>query len=444
MAGLGPVEPGIRPALFVLPPGSDAGGPRCRGGRPDSAGAHEQDQHDQQHDQPAQAGHDVTHQRPGQRVGAGAGPVSRRGGRQPGFMRPGGEPGRGPGRRPGLAGRDDGGGHLHRPGGVDGAVPGARGARPPGARGPGQRAADLSDGEVRVPGQDEGGHARHDAAGRAGGTYRRVSAGRDRRHQVNPRRGQRHVGVPAAERGELPVPGGRAHRDDPWVGGRVIHQAGSLAVVARRGHQDHVLAQRVRHGRPLGPAAAGRGRVAAAGQAARPRVQRQVDDPGAVIDRVGDAVGDGRGQPPGYRRIGVQRVVVFQVDPDGQDLRRGRDAEEARLAAGAVSVPRDDPRDLGPVNAPEGPGHGPARAGVVRSRRHGAGQVGMPGGDAGAEYGHGDTGSLGGPPRLPHVQAAQPPFLALDAGTRATVTRGGERRHRPDDPDEPGHGNCRS
>ena len=187
---------------------------------------------------------------------------------------------------------------------------------------PGQRLADLGRGEVREPGQDEGGHAGHDAAGRAGGADPRVAVGRDRGRQADARGGQRHVRVPAAERGDLPVPGDRAHRDDAGVGGRVVHQARTLAVVAGRGHQHHVLAQRVRHRRPLGRAAAGRGRVALAGQAGRARVQRQVDDARAVVDRVDDAAGDGPGQPPGDGPVGVQRVVELQADPDGQDLRR--------------------------------------------------------------------------------------------------------------------------
>ena len=168
-----------------------------------------------------------------------------------------------------------------------------------GGRAPGQRLADLGRGQVREPGPDERGHAGHDAAGRAGGADPRVVVGRDRGGQADAGGGQRHVRVPAAERGEPPVPGDRADRDDPGVGGRMVRQVRTLAVVAGRGHQHHVLAQRVRHRRLLGRAAAGRGRAALAGQAGRARVQRQVDDPGAVVDRVDDAAGDGAGQPPG-------------------------------------------------------------------------------------------------------------------------------------------------
>src|SRR5205823_10758044 len=124
-----------------------------------------------------------------------------------------------------------------------------------------------------------------------------------------------------------------------------------------------------------GRAAARRGRVAVAGQAGRARVQRQVDDPGAVVDRIDDAAGDGAGQPPGDGLVGVQRVVELQADPDRQDFRRGCDAEEAVRAAGAVPVPGDGPGDLRAVDTPQRPALRPARAAEVGACDHRAGQV---------------------------------------------------------------------
>ena len=294
---------------------------------------------------------------------------------------------------------------------------------------------------MREPGQDEGGHAGHDAAGCAGGADPRVAVGRDRGRQPDARGGQRHVRVPAAERGDPPVPADRAHRDDAAVGGRVVHQARTLTVVAGRGHQHHVPAQRVRHRRPLGRAAAGRGRVALAGQAGRAGIQRQGDDARAVIDRVDDAMGDGPGQPPGDGPVRVQRVVELQGDPDGQDLRVRRDPEQAVRAAGTVPVRGDGRGDRRPVDAPERPARRSARTGVIGTRRHRAGQVRVPGVDAGAQHGHGNPGALGARPGLPHVQAAQPPLLGLDALAREGILRRGVRRGSPA---KPGDGNNRS
>jgi len=65
----------------------------------------------------------------------------------------------------------------------------------------------------------------------------------DRFHQVARRRGLDEV---LAE---------RADRDDPVVGGRVVHGVGAQAPVTGRRDEHHVLGQRVGDGRPLGGAA---------------------------------------------------------------------------------------------------------------------------------------------------------------------------------------------
>ena len=255
----------------------------------------------------------------------------------------------------GLARGGDDGGHVHRPDRVHGAVagPGRRPGRQrrqacpgrPGDRALGQGLGHLGHGEVREPGQHQGGEARHDAAGRARGADRPVASRRGRRDQADPRGRQRRVGPPAAERGELPGAADGPHRDDAGVGGRVVHQARALAVVTRGRDQHDALAQRVADRGPLGRAAARRGRIALAGQAQGPRVQRQVDDPGPVIGRVPDAVGDGLRQPPADGLVRGQRIVELQRHPDREDLRRGRHADQAppALVTGDDGPPRRSP-----------------------------------------------------------------------------------------------------
>ncbi len=328
--------------------------------------------------------------------------------------------------------RGDDGGHVHRPDRVHGAVAraGGRPGRLRGEAGPGRRGdraldqglGHLGHGEVREPGQHQGGHARHDAAGRARGADRRVAVRRGRHDQADPRGRQRHVGPRAAERGQVPGAVDGPHRDDARVGGRVVHPVRAQAVVARGRDQHHPFAQRVADRRLLCGAAARRGRIALAGQAERPWVKRQVDDPGSVIGRVPDALGDGLRQLSADGLVRGQRIVELQRHPDREDLRRGRDADQARpgLVAG------DDAGHGGAVEAPVRAARGPAGAGVVGPGDHRAGQARVAGVDPGAEDGDGYPGSLGFLPRLRHLQASQPPFLIADATFESHGRGGGE------------------
>ena len=339
-----------------------------------------------------------------------------------------------------LARRGDDGGHIHRPDRVHGAVAGSgrrpgRQRRQAGAAGRGGGALDqgpghLGHGEVREPGQDQRGHARHDAAGRARGADRAEAVRRGRRDQADPRGRQRRVGPPAAERGEMPGAADGPHRDDARIGGRVVHDARSLAVVARGRHQHDALAQRVGDRGPLGRAAARRGRIAPAGQAQRPGIERQVDDPGTMIGRIPDAVGYGIRQPPADGLVRGQRIVEFQRHPDREDLRRGRDADEAPPAL----VGGDDAGHGGALHSPVGAARLPARAGVIGPGDHRAGQARIAGVDTGAEDRHGYPGSFGPLPRLRHVQAGQPPFLIAGGITvsRSHAGRGDSRREPQD------------
>jgi hypothetical protein len=210
----------------------------------------------------------------------------------------------------------------------------------------------------------------------------------------------------------------RADRDDAAVGGRVVHQAGAFTVIPGGGHEHDALAQCVGDRRPLGGAAAGRGRIPVPGQSERPRIERQVDDPRPVVDRVGNASGDGTGQPPGHGLVRIERIVELQVHPDRQDSRGGRDPGNACLAAGAVPVAGDEARHRRSVDAPVRSAGLAAGTGVVGSGDHVAGQVRVAGGDTGAEHGDGDAGAPRRPPRRSDVQAGQPPLLGAGRVTR--------------------------
>ncbi len=270
-----------------------------------------------------------------------------------------------------------------------------------------------------IPGQDEGRHAGHDAAGRARRADLPVTARRDRRGQADSRGGQRRGRPRAAERGQGAGPAGGSHRDHPRVGGRVVHDPRALSVVARGCHQQHALAQCVGDGRPLGRAAARRGGIAAAGQAQRPGVEGQVDDPGATIDRVPDACGDARRQTTADGLVRGERIVEFQRDPDREDLRGRCHASQARPAA----VPGDEAGHRRALDAPVGAARLAAQgrcATVIRPGDHRAGQARVAGVHAGAEDRQRYPGSLGLPPRLRHLQIGQPPFLGGGGHGRRT------------------------
>jgi hypothetical protein len=173
-----------------------------------------------------------------------------------------------------------------------------------------------------------------------------------------------------------------------------------------------------------------------------------------VVDRVGDAVGDGAGQLPGHGLVGIERVVELQVHPDGQDPRGGRDPDDAGLAAGAVPVAGDDAGHLRAVDAPERSARRAAGTRVVRSGDHVAGQVGVAGGDTGAQHGDGDSRAPRRAPGLGHVQAGQPPLLGTDGvarrrrgnavGLRARAESGRRPEEDPDAPDDQENGHDRS
>src|SRR6266478_1399511 len=96
----------------------------------------------------------------------------------------------------------------------------------------------------------------------------------------------------------------------------------------------------------------------------------------------------------------------------------------------------DDARHRSSADSPPPSAGPPARTAVVGSGGYGASQVRMAGGDARAEHGDGDSGSLGGPPRLSHPQPGQPPLLGADSVSRPLATGCAKGRRRPKDPED--------
>ncbi|MBD2900447.1 hypothetical protein amrb99_94510 [Actinomadura sp. RB99] len=223
-------------------------------------------------------------------------------------------------------------------------------------------------------------------------------------------------------------------RDDARVGRGVgvrrepvaVHELAVVAVVAHGRHHDDALADGVADGVALG------GDLSVpAGEA--DLAERQVDDVGAVVGGVPDALRDGVLRRPRAPVARVARVLLLADDADGEDPRLGRHPDDAVAAARPVAVPRDQrrhPRAVqvgGLVGAVDGGEH-------VGADGDGPGDVLLVRVDAGVHQGDGDVPALGDLPGGVHVQLVEDAALPLpdDVGVRGRrderEARAGERR----------------
>ena len=342
------------------------GGARRAGSRrPPAPDAVHDDRRRQGRDQHAEHDHRVPQHRARQeprarpcRTGRG-GMNRRRGGRN---GRRGGWRGRG-----GLP-RGDRGGCGQRSRRVQGAVAGAlrRAAGHPPFHGlhyrGGAEAGELGTDQRGDPGGERRGHIR--------GRQRAVLAAGRRHGETGAWRGQRYVRALVRERGELAGLRGGADREHAGISRRVVDPARARAVVPGGGDEHHIMRDGVGDRCALGRAAARGGGVAVGGEPQRARVKRQGDHLRAVVDRVPDAGGDRVREPAGERRVGIQRVVVFQRHGHGQDPGARHDAHAAAGAVRAVAVPGDQAGHRRAFEPPERPASDAARSGVVRAGAH--------------------------------------------------------------------------
>jgi len=200
----------------------------------------------------------------------------------------------------------------------------------------------------------------------------------------------------------------RAHSDDTRICRRVVLHIRGRTIVAGRGDQDNVLRQGIVNSGVLGRnRASGNGRPGL-GQ----RVERQIDDTRAVLNRELDSVRDRERQFPGDSRIGHQRVTALQRGAHRENLGQRCDSHDS--GPGSMPVTGDDAGEGRAVGTPVKTARRATGIGVIGPGNYRAHEVWLGGNHARVKDCHGNASAAAALPGSGHMKLGQPPFMIAD------------------------------